>query len=67
MTGLIVSLYGDIGFNPTSLDGHLKIYLRSIAINWACTRLFVSDCVIRAKTLFTGWQSNNKYYQYRYV
>ena len=58
MTTLIVSLYQHVNFNETSSDSHLLVYTRSHAVNWACVRLGVLDCIKNAQRVYYAWMRN---------
>jgi len=58
MAPLVTNLYVHVGFNENPSDSHLHIYTRSTAVNWACTKLDIQDCVTNAKTLFASWIAN---------
>ena len=54
MTGLAKKLYDHVKFTPGENDGHLQILVRSTAVNWACTRLGIADCVTKARAAFSN-------------
>ena len=54
MTTLVSPLYEYVQFNETKSDAPLKIYSRSLALDWAC-QLGNSDCILNAKNYYAAW------------
>ena len=58
MESLVKDLYGSVGYNQSLNDAHLKIYTRSQAVSWACTKLSIADCVNKAKNDYKNWMDD---------
>ena len=54
MTDLIRPLYTRIGFEEKRDDKHLDIFLRRVAVNWAC-RLSMSECTDKVRDQYKEW------------
>lgn len=59
MVSLVTNLYKHVGFTENPTDSHIHIYTRSTAVNWACTKLDIQECVTNAKTLYASWMANS--------
>ena len=47
-------LFERIGFEERGSDGHLDVFLRGLAVRWAC-KMDMPECIGQAKDNFEGW------------
>lgn len=48
MVGLVTPYYNNVGFEENELDLPWTIYSRSDALEWACMKLRIADCLQKA-------------------
>lgn len=58
MTGLVSALYGYVNYESSNSDAHLKIFMRSHAVSWACSRLDIANCVDKANRDYHAWMAD---------
>ncbi len=59
MESLVTDLYDYVGYDEKPNDSHLKILTRSQAINWACGKLGMADCIKNAQKNYLEWMADD--------
>ena len=54
MRKLVDPLYERVGYEPQENDEHLDIFLRTVAVAWACS-LDNKECKEKTSTQFAEW------------
>jgi len=57
MKKLIRPLYNRVGFEENENDAHLDIYLRGLAVSWACNVVGLQECKEKAVSQYADWMA----------
>ena len=56
---LVGPLYARVGFEEKSDDEHLDVFLRSVAVSWACNVVGLQECKEKATSQYRNWMERS--------